>query len=430
MNEKSGKSQTPGYKEIYRNLHPSTRAILAGYNSRLSQRSVKPPLFRTSAFEFEKAAEGKLFFERAYHLKGDDGKKPGLIYSRINNPNLEIWEDKMVAVEDGAAHAASFPSGMSAITTAMLATVPMGGRILYSEPVYGGSYFFFEHLGGRLGITATAVDMSDLTAVESLLKTSHYNVIYVETPANPNMRMTNLAAIVALSRQYGKGKTLVVVDNTFLGPVFQNPFRQGVDLVVYSATKFLGGHSDLVAGIVLSGEGPRGADLMGQIRNFRTILGATLAPDTAWMLTRSLETCWLRMERQAENATKIATALAHHPRIARVIFPSLLGDQDGSQYEIYRKQCSGPGSMITFVLKDSRRNAAYQFLDAVTVPHLAVSLGGTESLVEHPRTMTHSDMADDALDRNGITDGMIRLSVGLESSDDLIHDLTAALNKI
>jgi methionine-gamma-lyase len=427
----NGSSHLPSYKLTHRELHPSTRAIMAGYNSRLSERSVKPPLFRTSTFEFTNAEEGRQFFERAYHLAGDDGQDPGLIYSRLNNPNVEIWEDKMVAIENGAAHAAAFPSGMNAITTTVLALVPFGGRILYTDPVYGGTYFFFEHLGGRFGITATAVDTSDLAKVEASLKESSapFDLIFLETPSNPSMTITDIEAVVALSRRHGNGKTLVAVDNTFLGPVFQQPFQQGADLVLYSATKFLGGHSDLIAGIVLAGEGSRGKELIGPIRDFRTVLGGTLAADTAWMLTRSLETCWLRMQRQAEKAIKVAAAIASHPKVGRVMFPGLLTEQDGAQYQTYRKQCSGPGSMITFFLKNKQREAAYKFLNAVKISHLAVSLGGTESLIEHPRTMTHSDMTDEALDRCHITDAMIRLSVGLESSEDLIHDLSAALDQ-
>lgn len=421
----------PSYKQTHREFHPLTRAILAGYNSRLSERSVKPPLFRTSTFEFANAEEGRQFFQRAYHLRDDDGNAPGLIYSRLNNPNVEIWEDKMVAIENGASYAVGLPSGMSAITTTVLALVPFGGRVLYTNPVYGGTYFFFELLGSRFGIHSTAVDTSDLANVETALRDSPvpFDLVFVETPANPTMTMTDIEGVVMLAKHYGKGKTLIAVDNTFLGPVFQKPFQHGADLVLYSATKFLGGHSDLIAGIVLSGEGRRSQEIIGAIRDFRTVLGATLAPDTAWMLTRSLETCWLRMERQAEKALRVASALASHPGVARVIFPGLLTDRDSIQLGVYRKQCLGPGSMITFLLKDESREAAYRFLNAVKISHLAVSLGGTESLIEHPRTMTHSDMSEEALDRCNITNSMIRLSVGLESSDDLVHDLLSALDR-
>ena len=418
----------PSYKDTRRELHPSTRAILSGYSSRLSEGAVKPPLFRTSTFEFSSAEEGRQFFQRAYHLPGDDGKEPGLIYSRLNNPNVEIWEDKMVAVENGAAYGVAFPSGMSAIATTILATVPLGGRVLYTHPVYGGTYFFFEHLGTRFGITATAVDTSGLANVEAAMRDAlmPFDLIFIETPANPTMAMTDIQGVAALARRYGHQKTLVAVDNTFMGPVFQQPFLHGADLVVYSATKFLGAHRDLIAGITLIGEGERSREIVDPIRDFRTVLGATLAPDTAWMLTRSLETCWLRMARQAEKALKVASALAAHPGVARVIFPGLTAC-DLEQSQIYERQCSGPGSMITFYLRYESREAAYRFLDSVRIAHLAVSLGGTESLIEHPRTMTHSDMTTEALDRCGITDSMIRLSVGLESSDDLIKDLVAAL---
>ena len=427
-NGKEDDRLVPSYKDTRRELHPSTRAILSGYNSRLSEGAVKPPLFRTSTFEFASAEEGRQYFQRAYHLPGDDGEEPGLIYSRLNNPNVEIWEDKIVAIENGATFGVAFPSGMSAIATTILATVPLGGRVLYTHPVYGGTYFFFEHLGTRFGITATAVDTSDLDKVEYAMRDAllPFDLIFIETPANPTMTMTDIERVVALARRYGHEKTLVAVDNTFMGPVFQQPFLHGTDLVVYSATKFLGGHSDLIAGITLVGEGDRSRELVASIRDFRTVLGATLAPDTAWMLTRSLETCWLRMERQAEKALKVASALAAHPGVARVIFPGL-SVRDSEQTQIYEKQCSGPGSMITFYLRDESREAAYRFLDSVRIAHLAVSLGGTESLIEHPRTMTHSDMTSEALDECEITDSMIRLSVGLESSDDLIKDLVAAL---
>jgi methionine-gamma-lyase len=213
------------------------------------------------------------------------------------------------------------------------------------------------------------------------------------------------------------------VDNTFLGPVFQRPFLHGADLVLYSATKFIGGHSDLLAGVVLT----TAADLMRPMLDYRGVLGATIAPDTAWMLTRSIETLWIRMERQAEKALKIARALQHHPTIERIRFPGLLTPSDGAAYATYTKQCSGPGSVMSVYLKNGTRETAYRVLDAVRLCHLAVSLGGTE---EHPRSMTHSDMTIEDLDRCGITEAMIRLSVGLESSDDVVQDLLQALEKV
>jgi methionine-gamma-lyase len=419
--------QDPDYKDPLRDFHPSTAVIHAGYRARLSENAVKPPVFRTSTFEFSRAAEGATFFQRAYHLPGDDGQDPGLVYSRLNNPNTEIFEDKMVALEAGATHAAAFPSGMSAITTAILALVPQGGRILYSDPVYGGTYFFLKHLcPERFGITTCCVDTSDLAHTEQMLRThGPFDMVFLETPANPTLILTDIEAVTTLVRRHGGLRTIIAVDNTFLGPVFQRPFLHGADLVLYSATKFIGGHSDLLAGIALT----TSAALMRPMLNYRTILGATIAPDTAWMLTRSIETLWIRMERQAEKAMKIATALQHHPKVARIRFPGLLTPSDGAAYATYTTQCSGPGSVMSFDVKDGTCDSAYRVLDAVHLCHLAVSLGGTEALIEHPRSMTHSDMTSEDLDRCGITEAMIRLSVGLESSDDVIQDLCQALEK-
>lgn len=390
---------------------------------------MKPPLFRTSTFEFPDAAQGGKFFQRAYHLPGDDGREPGLVYSRLNNPNTEIIEDKLVAAEVGAGSALVMPSGMSAITTATLALVPKGGKILYTNPVYGGSYLFFkEFCPARFGITTRSVDTTSVAAVRKATREhGPFDMIFVETPANPTMTMTDIAAIADVAHGGSKSKkTIVAVDNTFLGPVFQSPFPLGADVVFYSATKFLGGHSDLIAGAVLT----RNKSLIGAIRDYRTILGATIAPDTAWMLTRSIETLWLRMATQAENAAKVAEALQKHPKVEKVAYPGLLSSADDEQFRIYKRQCSGPGSMMSLYLRNADRKMAYRFLDAVTIFHLAVSLGGTESLVEHPRSMTHSDMSVADLNRCEITDNLIRVSIGLESSDDLIADLTAALAKV
>lgn len=414
------------YKDPLREYHPATSVILAGYRARLSEYAVKPPLFRTSTFEFPSAAEGAQFFRRAYHLPGDDGEAPGLVYSRLNNPNTEILEDKLVAAEVGASHAALFPSGMSAITTMVLSLVGRGGRILYTDPVYGGTYLFFKELcPRRFGIETRSVDTANLAAVKAALREhGPFDMVYLETPANPTLTLTDIEAVTKLVRAHGRPEALVVVDNTFLGPVFQSPFRLGADVVVYSATKFLGGHSDLVAGVVLTGQKGH----VDAVRDYRTILGATIAPDTAWLLTRSIETLWVRMERQAQKATKVAEALAAHPRVEQVLYPGLLRRRDGASYRTYHKQCRGPGSVLSFRLAHAGRREAFRFLDAVRICHLAVSLGGTESLIEHPRSMTHSDMTPEDLDRAGISENLLRLSVGLESSDDLIADLRAALD--
>ncbi|HAR54872.1 TPA: methionine gamma-lyase [Patescibacteria group bacterium] len=424
----AGGDQRPDYKNPHLELHPSTRPFVVGYDAKLSAMAIQPPVFRTSTFEFSSAEEGEESFGNAYELPNCSGKEPGLIYSRLNNPNMEIWEDRMVAVESGALCAAAFPSGMSAITTMVIALLVRGGRVLYTDPVYGGTYYFFRHLAERFDFRAVPVDTSDLNKVGNVLAASKepFDMIFIETPANPTMAETDIAGIVELARCHGEGKTLVAVDNTYLGPVFQYPFELGADLVVYSATKFLGGHSDLIAGLVLA----RSDNLIKQIKGYRTILGPTIAADTAWLLTRSLGTCWIRMEAQAKGAGKVAQALVTHPKVDRVLFPGLLTPEDGNQYVIHQKQCSGPGSMITFFLKDPKKSAAFRLLNAVRVCHLAVSLGGIETLIEHPRTMTHSDMSPEDLDKCGITHSMIRLSVGVEDADDLINDLFQALNQV
>ncbi|NUM89445.1 MAG: PLP-dependent transferase, partial [Bdellovibrionales bacterium] len=248
------KKKNKDYKDPLRHLHPASSVILSGYRSRLSEFSVKPPLFRTSTFEFPRAKDGEKFFQRAYHLPGDDGQDPGLIYSRLNNPSVEIVEDKLVAAERGASHALLFPSGMSAISTSVLALVPERGRILYSDPVYGGTYLFFrEFCKNRFGIEAVPVDTSDLAAVERALRTQGpFQMLYLETPSNPTMKLTDIGACARLARRVCGNEVLVAVDNTFLGPVFQQPFAWGADLVLYSATKFLGGHSDIIAGAALT----------------------------------------------------------------------------------------------------------------------------------------------------------------------------------
>jgi methionine-gamma-lyase len=420
------------YKNPLRHYHPATSIILAGYRSGLSQFSVKAPLFKTSTFEFATARDGEKFFQRAYHLEGDDGKDPGLIYSRLNNPNTEIIEDKLVAAEKGAHCALLFPSGMSAISTSILALLGKGSRIAYSDPVYGGTYLFFkEFCPSRFDITTVPINTSCFESFKkSLDQAGPLDMLYIESPGNPTMNLSDIKKCANLARKKNP-KIIIAVDNTFMGPVFQQPFLLGADLVFYSATKFLGGHSDLIAGVTLTST----AQQAQTIRDFRTILGATPAPDVAWLLTRSIETLWVRMERQAEKAAKVAQAIKNHPKIRYVRYPGLLKEQFQKkpssflkeQLHIYQAQCSGAGSMFSFELKNNTREAAYRFLDHLKIFHLAVSLGGTESLIQHPRSMTHSDMTLQDLDRACITEGLIRVSIGLESSDDLIEDIKQAL---
>lgn len=368
------------YKDPLRELHPSSAVIRAGYRADLSERAIKPPVFRTSTFEFATAQEGEMFFKRAYNLDGNDGESPGLVYSRLNNPNTEIFEDKMVAIERGSRFASAFPSGMSAISTTIMAVVPAGGHVIYTNPVYGGTYFFLHHTcPNRLQITTKAVDTSNEEALRTAVaKAEQLDAIFMETPAN----LTNSITDIALVRKIVKEKNpscLVIVDNTFMGPVFQAPFQFGADIVVYSATKFIGGHSDLLAGVSLT----TSEELIAAINGYRTILGPVLSPDNGWLLTRSLETLWLRMERQAEKAAKLASALANHPCVERVLFPGTYAWENSSEAqtkkeELFERQCTGTGSMVTLIVRPNTRKAAFRVLNAVNIPHLAVSLGATE----------------------------------------------------
>ena len=407
---------------------PQTRVLSAGYDPALSENSAKVPIFPTSTFLFRSAEEGERFFLLQNHPEARrDGDELGLIYSRMNNPNMEIVEDKMLVLEPGAEAAAVLPSGMSAISTMCLALLKPGDTIIYSAPVYGGTEHFFDNILSKFGVNAYPVCSPELSAYETALEKHEDNLamVFTETPANPTIALLDIAAIVELARKFKGpyGRVLVVADNTFLGPVFQHCFPLGVDLVVYSATKFLGGHSDLIGGFVLGGAGE-----ITKVKSFRSVLGATTDPFCCWLMSRSLETVELRMRKCAENAMQVAQFLNTHPKITRVIFPGLI-EECSPQYAIYKKQCSGPGSLISFYV-DGGKKEAFKVLNSVRVCRLAVSLGGTETLIEHPRRMTHADVPEEICQKVGLTDSMIRISIGLEDPDDLINDLKQALDRI
>lgn len=409
-------------------LNPETLALGFGYDPQRSEGAIKPPVFLTSTFQFGSAEEGKRHFELAYGLrKRDPGETPGLIYSRINNPNLQIFEERL-AIWDKAEKAAAFASGMAAISTSLLALLRPGDVVISTNPIYGGTHYLFHKIFPEFGIH-THMITGGPSAVEEMRKkigeigADKVKLLYVETPANPSNALIDIRAVADLAAEVSRSagrKCLTMVDNTFLGPVFQTPSEHGADLTVYSATKYIGGHSDLVAGVVT---GP--ASLLDPISGFRTILGTAATAFTGWLLLRSLETLSVRMRRQAKTARKIAKFLAEHPRVNRVFYPGLL-KADDPQYEIYCRQCKGPGALIAFEVRGGEREA-FQILNRFKICRLAVSLGGTESLVEHPMTMTHSDVPPEELEAIGVSPGMIRMSVGLEHDEDLLLDLKQAL---
>lgn len=410
-----------------RALDPATLMMGYGYEPARSEGSLKCPVFLTSTFVFRTAEEGKDFFALAYGLRAPrDGEAPGLIYSRLNNPDLEILEDRL-AVWDDAESAAVFVSGMAAIATVLLEFAQPGDVVVTSDPIYGGTDHLLEKVLPKFGIrrvrfAAGAGPDAMQAAVNAAKAKGKVAAVFVETPANPTNALVDIAACRVLAdRNAPKGRHApVIVDNTFLGPLWQKPLRHGADLVVYSATKFLGGHSDLIAGSVAGS-----AALVGRVKVLRTFLGTMCGPWTGWMLLRSLETLKLRMTQQQENARHVADFLAAHPGVETVHYLGHLGEGDAG-HDLYRRQCEGPGSVISFIVKGGEREA-FAVLDAFRVIHLAVSLGGTESLASHPASMTHADVPEAQQRAAGITPGLIRLSVGVEDAGDLVADLGQAL---
>jgi methionine-gamma-lyase len=410
-----------------KSLHPESLMMGYGYRPDLSQGAVKCPIFMTSTFVFPTAEEGKAFFELAYGLrKSSPGEEMGLIYSRLNNPDLEILEDRLT-IWDGAEAAAVFASGMAAISTTLLQFLRPGDVVLHSEPVYGGTDYLLKHILPQFRIRPVGVAAGpEMAPFEAALRdrtvADNLAMIYLETPANPTNALVDIAGCAELARRCSRPdrRVLVAVDNTFLGPLWQHPLQHGADLVIYSATKFIGGHSDVIAGVCLGSK-----DLIAQVKGMRTILGTMAEPMTGWMLMRSLETLKLRMTSQMKNARYVADFLANHPKIARVYYLGHLTENSAEQ-QLYRRQCLAPGSMIAFDIIGGEAEA-FRFLNKLEIFHLAVSLGGTESLVEHPASMTHSDVDPEERHEMGIFDSTVRLSIGVEHPEDLIADLEQAL---
>ena len=411
-----------------RALSPETLMMGYGYDPFLSERSLKPPVFHTSTFVFRSAEDGKTFFELAYGLRQKHpNEEPGLIYSRINNPDLEMLEDRL-AIWDQAEASLVFASGMAAISTTLWAYARPGSVIVHSGPVYGGTDFLLTKILPQFGITSIGFlteggnkAMDD--AVEAARGKGSIAVLYLETPANPTNGMVDLEharQIASRLRGADSKQPVIVVDNTMLGPIYQRPLAHGADLVVTSLTKYVGGHSDLIAG------GCSGATaLLEPIRGMRTILGTMCDPHTGWLLMRSLETLKLRMAAAADGARKVAVFLSTHPNVAAVWYLGFL-PEDHPDRLVFERQCESPGSTFSFEVKGGEAEA-FAVLNRLKVIKLAVSLGGTETLASHPAAMTHSDIPEAERLRLGITPALIRISVGIEDPDDLIADLTQAL---
>jgi methionine-gamma-lyase len=401
-----------------------------GYDPHRSEGALKLPIFQTSTFVFKNAEEGKAFFEIAYGLREKGPREElGLIYSRLNNPDLEILEDRLT-LWDNAEACAVFESGMAAIATTLFELVRPGDVVLHSNPLYGGTEYLLHHILPRFAVKTTGFRAGEgLAAMEAALARvegdGRLGAIFVETPANPTNALVDITACAEVAKRFSPPdrKPPVIVDNTFLGPLWQQPLKHGADLVVYSATKFIGGHSDVIAGACLGAQA-----LIERIRTLRTFLGTMSGPWTGWLLLRSLETLKLRMTSQMKNARYVADFLADHPKVQRVYYLGHLKEGD-PQWALYRKQCTAPGSVVSFEVVGGEAEA-FRLLNHLKLIKLAVSLGGTESLAEHPATMTHADVDAEEQRAMGITPAMVRLSVGIEHPEDQIADLEQAFRSV
>ncbi|MBR0843943.1 cystathionine gamma-synthase family protein [Bradyrhizobium liaoningense] len=410
-------------------LHPETLMLTYGYDPQLSEGAIKPPVFLTSTFVFKTAEDGQDFFDFvAGRREPPEGMGAGLVYSRFNHPNSEIVEDRL-AVYERTESCALFSSGMAAIATTILAFVRPGDVILHSQPLYGGTETLLTNTLARLSIGAVGfadgVDEAVVgQAAEEAKRKGRVSMILIETPANPTNGLVDIAMMRRTAEAIGKAQghtPIVACDNTLLGPVFQRPIEHGADLSLYSLTKYVGGHSDLIAGAALGSKA-----IMKGIKALRGAIGTQLDPHSCWMISRSLETLSLRMEKADGNARVVADYLRDHDKVAKVHY---LGhhEEASAAGRVFARQCLGAGSTFSFDIAGGKE-AAVKFLNALQIFKLAVSLGGTESLASLPATMTHSGVPADIRHKIGVLDSTIRLSIGIENPSDLIADLTQALS--
>lgn len=415
-----------------RELAPETLMLGYGYDPALSEGAVKPPVFLTSTFVFRSAQEGKDFFDyTSGRREPPAGTASGLVYSRFNHPNSEIVEDRLAAYE-GSEKAVLFASGMAAIATTILAFARPGDVILHSQPLYGGTETLvtktLAHLGmASVGFADGISEAAVRHAADEAERMGRVSVVMIETPSNPTNTLVDIALVRRVAdelaeRQDGV-RPVVICDNTLLGPVFQRPLPLGADISLYSLTKYVGGHSDLVAGAALGS-----AATMRPVKLLRGAIGTQLDPHSCWMLGRSLETLTLRMKAAADNAARIAHYLVKHPKVARVHFPDFLPEGSPAR-RVFEAQSTSAGSTFAFDVHGGEPEA-FRLLDALEVFKLAVSLGGTESLMCHPASTTHSGVPKAVRDKVGVSDATIRLSIGIENVDDLLADLEQALDTV
>jgi methionine-gamma-lyase len=407
---------------------PESLMMSYGYSPEWSEGAIKCPIFQTSTFVFKSAEEGKAFFEVAYGLREKEEKEElGLIYSRINNPDLEILENRL-CLWDKAEDCAVFESGMSAISTVFMEFLKPGDLLLYSNPVYGGTDHFIKEILAKYGIHTVGFYPNQtqeeiIRLVEATGYADKLAMVYVESPANPTNDLIDIEMCSAIAQHFSthEKQTLVAVDNTYMGPLWQHPLSHGADLVLYSATKYIGGHSDVIAGACLGSK-----ELITRMKTMRTFMGNMAGPWTGWLLMRSLETLKVRMDKQAQNAADVAQYLKNHDSIKQVHY---LGFLQGEKRAVFAKQCESAGAMLSFEIEGGEKEA-FAFINELKLIKLAVSLGSTESLIQHPATMTHAGVSPEEKEKLGITPSLIRLSVGVENIADLIYDIDRSLKAI
>jgi methionine-gamma-lyase len=409
------------HKHSHEDVRPRTAVLTRGFDPSLSLGSARPAVFRSSTYVFPSPEEAERAFDiTTGKVQPEDGTRADLIYSRFSHPNAEILEDQIVPLEAGATHAAVFNSGMAAIMTAVFAYGRPNSTIVYTTPLYGGTTGLIHRFLTPLGVTGVPVPPGDSAALEAaILGARNPCIVYLETPANPTMIMVDIERTASAAAKH-PDKPVLMVDNTFLGPAFQHPLLLGANLCLYSATKYLSGYSDMLGGVAITNS----VEMIQRIRGARGMFGNILQPDECWILDGRLSTVGLRMNRQSKNAQRLAEALVGHPGISRVIYPTLFTNPE--QKRIFEKQCEFPGGMFSIEFAGGK-DAAFDFLRRVRIARNAVSLGGVETLVCHPKSTTHSGMSRQELAESGVTDGLVRISAGIEDWRDLLADFEQAL---
>jgi cystathionine beta-lyase/cystathionine gamma-synthase len=416
-------AETKAPKHVFP-LRPETAVLTHGFDPSLSVGSARPAVFRSSTYVFSSPEAA----ERAFDIMGGRAQRtPGenvdLVYSRFNHPNAQILEEQILPLEPGGTIAAVFNSGMAALMTVLLAALAPGDSIVYTVPIYGGTQTLIQSFLQPFGIAGIPVFCGQAEALDAAIRTAkNLRVVLIETPANPTIVMTDIKRACETAAKLPM-PPLVMIDNTFMGPAFQHPLSLGADISLYSATKYLGGYSDIIGGVAI-GKDPV---FMGKVRSKRSLFGNILQPDECWILDTRLPTVNLRMNRQSKNAQRIAEALVGHPKIRKVYYPTLFDNPE--QVRIYKDQCAHPGGLVSLDLAGGKA-AAFNLLRRVELARNAVSLGGVETLACHPRSTTHSAWSAKDLDEAGVGEGLVRISFGIEDWRDLLADFERALEQV